>query len=322
MPNVWIWNIAKDHQPFFADELKAGRLRQGWGYDDHLDLRLINKKNEQKQRLDDMESEAWNRLNVMIGEWGIKLGDVILVKNIPTGGWYTLVEVIGGYKYDRNTQNGDFGHFIAVKPLFKVNKHSAHVAGDLRSSIDHQQWPITPAVKRANEILSLLQSPVIELEKPVKWQERLASHSSTVIDLIRDAVKKLSPTEFEDLVKNLLDTENFENIKVTAGAGENGADIVMSVSAPFFNDLNIVVQIKHHPDIDYDMTSIDQLRRAFDYYKAVAGLLVTSADKIGENLQDAVEKLKTEGKTVGILYGEELYRRLLRVLASDSGDSA
>ena len=62
------------------------------------------------------------------------------------------------------------------------------------------------------------------------------------------------------------------------------------------------------------------MRRAFDYYKAVAGLVVTSADKIGALLQDAIEQLKTEGKTVAVLHGEELYRRLLRTLPSDSGD--
>jgi hypothetical protein len=38
-----------------------GRLRQGWGYDDRLDLRLINQKDQQKQPLDEEESAAWNR---------------------------------------------------------------------------------------------------------------------------------------------------------------------------------------------------------------------------------------------------------------------
>jgi hypothetical protein len=94
----------------------------------------------------------------------------------------------------------------------------------------------------------------------------------------------------------------------------------MSLSAPFFEDLNIVVQIKHHPGEDNDPTSVDQLRRAFEYYKAIAGLLVTSADAIGAQLQNAAEKLKTEGKTVAILYGDELYRRVLHILAAETGD--
>lgn len=82
--------------------------------------------------------------------------------------------------------------------------------------------------------------------------------------------------------------------------------------------MKIVVQIKHHPGEDNDTTSIDQLKRAFDSYKAITGLLVTSADKIGAQLQDAVEKLRTDGKTVAILHGKELYRRVLHVLASET----
>lgn len=86
MANVWIWNIDSSQQRLFADELKAGRLRQGWGYADRLDLRLIQKRNQEKRALDEEESAAWTRLNVMIADWGIKLGDIILVKNTPTWG--------------------------------------------------------------------------------------------------------------------------------------------------------------------------------------------------------------------------------------------
>lgn len=154
VPNVWIWNIDSNKQKFFAAELKAGRLRQGWGDDDRLDLRLIKKKTEQKQPLDEEESAAWNRLNVMIMDWGIKLTDIILVKNTPKWGWYTLAKVIGGYQFDRKAKdsNGDYGHFLNVDPVWEVEKHSAPVAGDLRSSIDNARWPITAAVKRAPEI--------------------------------------------------------------------------------------------------------------------------------------------------------------------------
>jgi len=325
MPNVWIWNISSEYQQFFADELKAGRLRQGWGYEDRLDLRLLAKKEEQGEEFDEDEAAAWKRLSVMLmKEWGIKVGDVVLVKNTPTWGWYTLCEVTSDYHFDRNTSggDGDYGHWIGVKLLREINKHSAPVAGDLRSSIDHARWPITSAVKRASEILNLLKAA--DAEKPVGgWEERFNSESSNIISLIKEQViKKLHPTEFQDLVKKVLSFESFENINLTAGAWENGADVVMSVSAPFFDDLYIVVQIKHHPDEDNDTTSVEQLRHAFDYYKAVAGLLVTSADKIGTQLREAIEGLKTEGKTVAVLYGDELQRRVLHVLASQTGDTA
>jgi hypothetical protein len=98
MSSVWIWNIDNNYQQFFADELKAGRLRQGWGYDARLDLRQIKQKADAGQPLDDEESAAWGRLSVMI-DW-IKPDDLVLVKNTPTWGYYTLAEVAGGYDFD------------------------------------------------------------------------------------------------------------------------------------------------------------------------------------------------------------------------------
>lgn len=104
MPNVWIWNIDKDSQEFFAKELKEGRLRQGLGYSDRLDLKLLKQKNDRKELLDEEESQVWEHLSVMIMEWGIQLGDIVVVKNTPTWGSYTLAEVIGSYEYDSSGQ--------------------------------------------------------------------------------------------------------------------------------------------------------------------------------------------------------------------------
>lgn len=74
-----------------------------------------------------------------------------------------------------------------------------------------------------------------ELEKAARWKKRIAAQSSNAVDLIKEqVVKKLSSSEFEELVKDILDIEKFENTKLTRGAGEHGADIVMSVSAPLF----------------------------------------------------------------------------------------
>jgi restriction endonuclease Mrr len=163
-----------------------------------------------------------------------------------------------------------------------------------------------------------LDQPLDELVGTAEWQERIDVQTSELISIVRDLViNKLHPKEFERIIKDLLDLMKFGNTKLTAGPSENGADIVMSIDTPFFDALNVVVQIKHHPGEDNDATSIEQLETAFEYYKAVAGLLVTSGRTIGPQLRDAIERLKTSGKTVAVLHGDELYRLILRVLAAD-----
>lgn len=42
----WFWNIDRPMQSYFRSELDHGRLRQGWGYDQKLDLRKIKAKIE------------------------------------------------------------------------------------------------------------------------------------------------------------------------------------------------------------------------------------------------------------------------------------
>jgi hypothetical protein len=311
VPNVLIWNIDRDYQQFFADELKAGRLRQGWGRDDRLDLRFIQQKLNSGAALDEQEKEAWDRLNGMV-RW-IHPNDIILVKNTPSWGYYTLAKVVGNYDYDQ-TPMGDYRHVLPVDTLRVVNKLSAPVSGDLRTSIDRAMWPITPAIKRHEEILDLLNFSAEQLATPVKWHERMDAQSCSLVDFVKkNIIPKLAPKDFEELVKVLLQSRDFENIKVTAGPVENGADIVMSVTAPFFDDLPVVVQTKHHYPVDDDTTSVNQLRRAFEFYRPrpIAGLLVTSAETIGPNLNAAVEKMKTDGNTVAVLHGEQLYRLIL-----------
>jgi hypothetical protein len=67
--------------------------------------------------------------------------------------------------------------------------------------------------------------------------------------------------------------------------------------------------------------SVTQLRTAFAYYpQAVAGLLVTSATTIGPDLERELNNLRAEGKIVEVLHGEELYRRVLRLLGSGPHD--
>ena len=192
-----------------------------------------------------------------------------------------------------------------------------HVNGALRTSIDRSMWPISLSIKRAAEILSLLDIDADSSNIPVTFISRVKNRSRTVVDIMREILKEIGPYEFEELIKKVLESQDFENVRWTSGAGEHGADFVISVTVPFVGDLNIVIQVKNHYPEDNDTGSISQLRRAFEYYKAVAGLLVTSSIKLGQQLTESIEKLRTEGRTVAVLHGERLYWLILPVLAAE-----
>jgi predicted ATP-grasp superfamily ATP-dependent carboligase len=68
---------------------------------------------------------------------------------------------------------------------------------------------------------------------------------------------------------------------------------------------------------DYDTTGIDQLEQAFSVHGVQAALLVSVADKLGENVKSRIEQAQ-KTYNVRVIYGEELYTRLLELIADSS----
>ena len=67
----------KTKQAFLVRELDAGRLRQGWGYDECQDLRRIAKKVDAGKNLNDDEQDARRNRRLLDTEPdGVKPGDV------------------------------------------------------------------------------------------------------------------------------------------------------------------------------------------------------------------------------------------------------
>jgi Restriction endonuclease len=316
--NVWIWNINRQDQKFFADELRAGRLRQGWGYDPRLDLRQIQARIRQGETLDEDETATWSRLSPMVD--GVKPEDTVLVKNTPEFCFYTIVKVIGEYCFDNESELDDYRHYIPVNVLVEINRDNILIPGDLSNSVNRSQSPVNLSLRRAAEITEVLigaQSQTVEQRRTAAtFSDKIGKHSAKIIEAVERTIKELSPKEFEKLILTLFETMDFENPVWTAGPGENGADIVMSIAIPFFDEQKIVVQVKHHHNYgaDNDLEPVNQLRRAFQYYNAIAGILVDSAQKLGSDLSAEIEKLRSEGKQIAVLYGHDLYRRILQIL--------
>ena len=111
--------------------------------------------------------------------------------------------------------SGDYRHVLPVSTLRIVNKLSVCVSGDLRTSIDRAIRPITPAIKRREEILKLL-DPTLSAEQfgeAVNWQERMDAQSFNLVSFVKNKIiPRLAPKEFEELVKALL--ESLESLKI------------------------------------------------------------------------------------------------------------
>lgn len=108
------------------------------------------------------------------------------------------------------------------------------------------------------------------------------------------------------------------NVRVQGGPGDQGADILMVVeeghtlTAP--KATTCVVQVKSYQGHHASTGAVDDIRRAFDAYpNAGAGLIFSTGDTAGPELEAALEKLYADlHKPVTLIIGAEMAMFILR----------
>jgi Protein of unknown function DUF262. len=99
-------------------EIRAGRLRQGWGWDPDMDLQVVAERVLTREPLTDWQQQAWaNRRMLTSLPDGIHIGDLVLVPHMPEHRRFSLVRVVGAYEFDGGQAFGDYGHILPVELL-------------------------------------------------------------------------------------------------------------------------------------------------------------------------------------------------------------
>ena len=112
MPAAYVVKAVVEGQPFprVFDELKAGRARIGWSYQDDLDLRLLVTRIEQGEQLNQDERDAKRCLGFLTR---VESEDYLLYPHQPVRGRFSVVQVKGDYDYstDKDGLDEDFRSF-------------------------------------------------------------------------------------------------------------------------------------------------------------------------------------------------------------------
>ena len=315
----WFWNIDITMQSYFTDELQRHRLRQGWGYDERLDLRKLHVKVSANTSLDPEEQKAWDRCHPML--LYMQEGDLVAVKNVPGRDQFTIARVTGGYDFKIDPSIGDYGHFLPVEIVTAYHKYSKVVPSPLVNALNREQNPIRVTYKHQQAIRDLASKDTTseERDNPEQFKEKVAKWRGSLLPHLRDALKvNLSPNETERLILEMLKRDGMD-VLWSAGPREQGADLLCDVQLGYGLTSKLAIQVKMHWGEDYDITGIDQLEHAFLAHGVQAGLLVSTADKLGENVINRIEEAQKK-YNIRIIYGEELYGRLLELIADSSLD--
>ena len=114
----WAMRTDQNRRAELWDELRAGRLRQGWGWDPEMDLEVVAERVAAGETLSDWQRQAWdNRRMLTSRPDGVHVGDLVVVLHMPEPRRFSLARVTGDYEFDGGQLLGDYGHILPVEVL-------------------------------------------------------------------------------------------------------------------------------------------------------------------------------------------------------------
>lgn len=125
-------------------------------------------------------------------------------------------------------------------------------------------------------------------------------------EALREQLKGMHPYRFEHLVRDLLEAMGYEDVVVTKESGDKGVDVVATVQFGI-TTITEVVQVKRH-QANIQRGTLDQLRGALPYHKAIRGTIIT----VGGFSKGCTEAALYPGAApIGLIDGEKLLNLLI-----------
>ena len=124
---------------------------------------------------------------------------------------------------------------------------------------------------------------------------------------LREQLRTIHPYRFEHLVRDLLEAMGYEDVVVTRASGDYGVDVVATVQFGI-TTITEVVQVKRRQD-SIQRPTLDQLRGALPYHKALRGTIITLGTFSSGCINAA---LYVGAAPIGLIDGEKLLDLLIK----------
>jgi hypothetical protein len=303
-------------------ELRLGRLRQGWGYDEGQDLRNFT------------VDEGASRNKAMFER--VKAGDILLVPRLPKWEEVAVVEATNdwetGYEYRIDEKLGDFGHIFPARYLKSFNRYSSIVTGNLRSTLKNMSrfWNIN---HYSEDVDSLIKAPESDLSIRLDHQARLDSTIEDVFErvfsdgkftdeLFKELTSQFSNEEWESaLVHGLKKLFPNYTIDVTGNREEekHGTDILVKIPGIIpGRQYAIAIQVKDYEGFVGEKV-IAQINKADQYYWGADIKLIDKIVIITKAHRDENLKLAETDQTVRFIFDRDLKVILAQIAKAHLG---
>lgn len=146
-------------------------------------------------------------------------------------------------------------------------------------------------------------NPVIQQEEDSKKDllRSLERYNDIQRELLKKRLFRLTPYQFEQLIKDLLEAMGYENVEVTKASGDQGVDVIASIQFGI-TTIKEVIQVKRVQG-SVGRPILDQLRGALHYFGALRGTIITT----GTFTKQCKEKALFPGAApIGLIDGDRL----------------
>ena len=309
MPSYVVIRTSAQHREFVADELRQGRLRQGWGWEPSQDLRKLKSRIEAGESLPDWEQAAWRNRGLL----ELVVGDLIVMPNVPWYGVWSIANVAGEpYAYEIPAAIGDLGHIVPVRPLLKtdgslavVNPRNALVDARLRGTMRtmRRMWRIDWLGEAVNALVKAIREGVDVGEETEPGQIHAAFLDNVRRGAMSEVARQLDRfyrgAEFEALLVHLLgEIYGRDAIEHVAGPTEAGVDLIVTAREPLGVAFRVGVQAKRYRGTHHDTYALDQVQHALEQHRLHGLVVLTSAERLSAEfeaqLRDLQEKLHVD----------------------------
>lgn len=309
---------------YISRELRAGRMRQGWGYRDDLDLTELSSLVSSGETLSPEQRAAWRNRRLLPAEIdGVHQGDIVLLPNLPKQGrWFVAVVEDDDYRYEIPREFGDYGHIRNVRllnPDSPVNPYDEAVSARLRSTmrVRRRLWNIDRHSIDVQTLIEALEQG-LSVDNAQSGEERLEGAKASLKAHLWEQIEwRFRGEEFEGPCGRLLE-QLYPEVEYTAGPGEHGADFVCGFSDGLGVAHCVAVQVKMWTDELGDNLSspLEQVKRAHLHYPGVtSAVIITTLENVGDRTMRAKESVSEDlGIPIEVVLRDDLLDLLLRHL--------
>ena len=318
MPAAYVVKTVHDGQPFpgVFDELKAGRARIGWSYQDNLDLGEICSKIKDRKHLNKDQQNAKRCLGFLTK---VKLGDYLIYPDQPKKKRFSVVRVTGEYDYSAH-KDGLSGDFRSCRPCSLITPEPVDKKDEIvPSQLSERIWKVQGRFTQVHDTTPFFRF----LENLPKAGRQQGGSNRASVRRIHEELRINLPDalrrEFSraDLSRRFC-ADLFERMgysaEVQEGPAEAGSDVVVTVGNPLLLDevdgLRIGVQVFSYEGTVEEpalQAKLEQLLRGWKDNDLDYGALLTTG-RCSEAANEALRNhnKKEPGRKVRLIEGDDL----------------